>query len=340
MVRDWGRGLTPTAEQRQALLAWELADTRRARAWQITAENGLARIAERADLLQRCLQTPQLPLMSSAWQEQIPLLWSLWLPLARQIAIAQIRLKRPLIHGILGAQGTGKTTLAQILQRILAQLGQTAVCLSIDDFYKTYAEREQLRHCDPRLVWRGPPGTHDIGLAIQVLRQLRAAPTQPVMIPRFDKSLRAGAGDRVSDEPVVQASIVLFEGWCVGLRPIGEGAFDQPPSPIETAADRQFALEMNRRLADYLPLWSLLDQLTLLLPEDYRLSLWWRQLAEAAMRSEGRDGMSDADVRDFVHFFWRALHPQLFIPPLVQNGGVNLVIEVSSDRGLGAVYRP
>lgn len=340
IVSDWGRGQTPTASQQQALLAWELTDTRRAKAWQITFQNGPARIAERAALLQSCLQAPRRPITTPLWEKQIPLLWSLWLPLARQIAVAQTRLGRPLVQGILGAQGTGKTTLACMLQLILARLGQTAVCLSIDDFYKPYAEREQLRHRDPRLVWRGPPGTHDVSLAMQVLSQLQAAPPQPVLIPRFDKSLRAGAGDRVSPEPVNQVSIVLFEGWCVGLRPIDKAAFTQPPAPIETAADRQFALDMNRRLEAYLPLWALIDRLALLQPADYRLSLRWRQQAEAAMRAEGKPGMTDAQVREFVHYFWRALHPQLFVPPLVQHRGVDLVIEVSSNHGLGAVYRP
>src|SRR5919199_68137 len=270
-------------------------------------------------------------------------LLSLWLPFALQLAASRQQLGRPFIQGILGGQGTGKTTLGTVLTLILAQLGYRTLNLSLDDLYKTYAERQGLQEKDPRLVWRGPPGTHDVELGIELLDQLRQ-PNQPqsILVPRFDKSAWGGAGDRTTPEKVEDIDIVLFEGWFVGIRPIDPAVFDAPtPAPIETLADRMFARDMNEQLKDYLPLWERLDRLMLLYPADYRLSQQWRRQAEQQMIATGKSGMADAQIDRFVEYFWKSLHPELFIIPLTQNPSyVDLVVEINSDHTPGAIYRP
>ena len=270
-------------------------------------------------------------------------LCNLWLPLALQLAIGQKQLGRPLIQGILGGQGTGKTTLGTVLTLIFAQLGYRTLSLSLDDLYKTYAERQQLQEKDPRLVWRGPPGTHDIELGIELLDQLRQPnPVKPILVPRFDKSAWEGIGDRTTPESVEDIDIVLFEGWFVGVRPIDPAVFDTPtPAPIQTVGDRAFARDMNEQLQDYLPLWERLDRLMLLYPTDYRLSQQWRRQAEQQMIATGKSGMADAQIDRFVEYFWKSLHPELFIIPLTQNPSyVDLVVEINSDHTPGAIYRP
>jgi D-glycerate 3-kinase len=270
-------------------------------------------------------------------------LWNLWLPLAMQLASIRQQLGRPLIQGVLGGQGTGKTTLGAVLSLILSELGYRTLSLSLDDLYKTYDERQRLQKKDSRLIWRGPPGTHDVELGLQVLDQLRS-PSQPhpILIPRFDKSAWGGAGDRSTPEMVQSIDIVLFEGWFVGVRPIDARVFDaSTPAPIETSADRLFARDMNERLKDYVPLWERLDRLMVLYPSDYRHSQQWRRQAEQQMIATGKSGMTDAQVDEFVEYFWRSLHPELFITPLTQNSSlVDLVIEINPDHTTGAIYQP
>jgi D-glycerate 3-kinase len=275
-------------------------------------------------------------------QNRLDTLWLLWLPLAMQLLKERTALRRPLIQGILGGQGTGKTTLAAILTLILNQLGLRVCELSIDDLYKTYAERQALQTQDSRMKWRGPPGTHDIELGLSVLQRLRHAEADTtIAIPRFDKSLHNGAGDRAEAMMISGADIILFEGWFVGNRPVDPQVFDQAPPPIVTEGDRQFARDINRALADYLPLWALLDRLIVLSPTDYRLSQQWRREAEQRMRATGRSGMSDAEIDEFVLYFWRSLHPELFITPMCQQCDyVNLVIEIQPDHSPGRVYCP
>jgi D-glycerate 3-kinase len=272
---------------------------------------------------------------------QIPLnetLWSLWLPLGMQIADWRNAQTQPLIQGFLGGQGTGKTTLTEILTLILKHLGYHAISFSLDDLYLTHADRRALKAQDPRLVRRGPPGTHDLNLGLQILNQLKRG--EPTQIPRFDKSLWQGDGDRIAPRLVSEVDIVLFEGWFVGVRPIDPAQFENAPYPIVTAADRAFARDMNDRLQNYVPLWEQLDRLTVLYVPDYRLSQQWRKAAEHQMIAQGKPGMSDGEIESFVEYFWRALHPQLLIEPMITDATwVDFVITINPDHSSGAVRR-
>lgn len=337
--------LSPT--QWDSLLLEEWADPQRAIAWGCGPELGpeavVARLQRRWHWLTEVLPFhDQLPLPSAPLATYLPMYWHLWLPLAISLGEARSQQTQPLIQGILGGQGTGKTTLTLILRQLLSVMGYSTVELSIDDIYKTYAERSRIRQADPRLRWRGPPGTHDIDLGIATLDQLRSAQVgDQVAIPRFDKSLHGGEGDRIDPESLPAADIVLFEGWFVGARPISAEAFDHPPDPIGTEADRQFARAMNQRLVDYLPLWDRLDRLMVIVPEDYRLSKQWRLQAEHQMKAQGKPGMDDAVIDAFVSYFWRALHPELFITPLKHDPHhTDLVIEIRRDRTPSAIYSP
>ncbi|MBD1843738.1 glycerate kinase [Cyanobacteria bacterium FACHB-63] len=258
----------------------------------------------------------------------IETIWNLWLPLAMQIAEWKPR-DRGLIQGFLGGQGTGKTTLTRILTVILSQLGYRAISWSIDDLYLPYVDRVALRTRDPRMVRRGPPGTHDVQLGIEILTQFQQGQF-PIALPRFDKSAFGGEGDRTQPESINHADIVLFEGWFVGVRPI-ESEFRV--APIVTKDDQQFAREMNQQLKNYLPLWELLDRLIVLYVPDYQLSKQWRKQAEHRMIAQGKPGMSDAEIDQFVEYFWKALHPELFITPMVeQSKTVDLVLEIGAEH--------
>ncbi|MBL1177466.1 glycerate kinase [Pantanalinema sp. GBBB05] len=310
-----------------------------ARIFEINAENVSQQVRQRAELLRAiypgfCEFSQRL---GGKPDDYWDILWNLWLPLGMDLATQRQRLQRPFVQGILGGQGTGKTTLGAVLILILHQLGYQTLSLSLDDLYKTYADRQQLQVQDPRLIWRGPPGTHDVELGIQVLDQLRhPRPDQSILIPRFDKSLHQGAGDRIAPEAVKDVDIILFEGWFVGVRPIDPIQFETAPPPIVTETDRAFARDMNKRLHEYLPLWERLDRLMVLVPIDYRLSKQWRLQAEQQMIASGKTGMSEPEIAAFVDYFWQALHPQLFIPPLLQQA--DLVIEIQPDHSPSAVY--
>ncbi|MGV2389144.1 MAG UNVERIFIED_CONTAM: hypothetical protein LVR29_15420 [Microcystis novacekii LVE1205-3] len=51
-------------------------------------------------------------------------------------------------------------------------------------------------------------GTHDIALGIKVLEQV-CQQESPIFIPRFDKSLHQGQGDRIAAEQVERVDILF-----------------------------------------------------------------------------------------------------------------------------------
>lgn len=253
----------------------------------------------------------------------------IWVPLAFQIAHWRNAQSRVLIQGFLGGQGTGKTTLTKVLALLLNKLGYSTVSWSLDDLYLPYVDRVRLRTRDPRMIRRGPPGTHDVQLGIEVLQQFQRGEF-PISLPRFDKSAHGGEGDRSEPELITQADIILFEGWFVGVRPI--------VSEFEIVADQQFAQAMNQQLQSYVPLWELLDRFVILYVPEYQLSKQWRKEAEHKMIAQGKAGMSDAEIDEFVEYFWQALHPELFIPPLLKQA--DLVLEIGDGHSVRSINYP
>lgn len=350
ILQGWQRGSTPIATELAQVWQLEGADSGSAHAFGLNEENGLEQMEWRSQLFQQLLPAVMAQVKTLGFSDENAILlsfWRFWLPFCLQLGQIRQSLDRPLIQGILGGQGTGKTTLTEICGFILNALGYASVGLSLDDLYKTYRDRQELLKIDPRLRWRGPPGTHDVELGIQVLKQARQAQRQePILFPQFDKSLHAGAGDRITPKPVGAVDIIFFEGWFVGVRPVDPALFDPPLDPIVTEGDRQFARDCNQRLQAYLPLWELLDRLLVLHPVDYRLSQPWRKEAERKIKAQKKSGMNEEDIDVFVEYFWKALHPEIFITPLTQIPlftdvkCTNVIVEIKSDHSLGKIYRP
>jgi D-glycerate 3-kinase len=268
--------------------------------------------------------------LGDAW---IVPLWTVWLPLAGQLVDwRSANNAAPALIGLLGSQGSGKTTLTALLKILLDDQGLRVLPLSIDDFYLPYADRLALQVRDPRLIWRGPPGTHDVALLAPVLTQLRSGQAN-VLVPRFNKAAQNGAGDRQGFESVGAVDVVLLEGWLVGTRPVALSQLQQPLWPIVTPADQAFAVDMNQALYGYQSLWEQLDRLVVLPLADYRWSQPWRQQAEREMRHRGEAGMDDATVQQFVEYFWKALHPDRFIAPLkCDPAWADWIIEIGADH--------
>ena len=95
-----------------------------------------------------------------------------------------------LIVGLSGGQGSGKSTIAQILKIIIkARFNLNIINFSIDDYYKTYKERQKMSKKFSKLfLTRGVPGTHDTKLLFKHLKNFKNNNFSKVKIPQFDKS--------------------------------------------------------------------------------------------------------------------------------------------------------
>jgi D-glycerate 3-kinase len=206
-----------------------------------------------------------------------------FLPLAHDILQRARNSKQAPLVGVSGCQGSGKTTLAALLVLLLRELGGlNCVNLSIDDFYLTHAERQQLsRTVHPLLATRGVPGTHDVQLALDTIDALRKPGT--VAIPRFDKAI----DDRMPAEqwPRVDApvDVVVLEGWCLSIGPQTHTQLEQAINGLEEQEDTEGAWRryVNERIAgEYAQLYDSVDYLVMLKAPDFAKVFEWRQNQE------------------------------------------------------------
>lgn len=246
--------------------------------------------------------------------------------------------ERPLIVGVCGSQGSGKSTVCNTLTTRFRQAGLKVANLSLDDLYLPLAERVMLsRQVHPLFRTRGVPGTHDTKLGIETLDALGRA--GPVRLPRFDKAV----DDRrpVADWEEVQgpAQLVLFEGWCVGARPQTPEALAQPVNALEANedADGHWRRYANHALAaEYQGLFAKLDLLVLLAAPSFDVVLQWRTQQEHELRAQAKVGssgvMSDAAVARFIQHYERLTKHVLQEMP----GRADLVIRLAADRSVVA----
>lgn len=218
------------------------------------------------------------------------------------------------VLGIHGAQGTGKTTLADSLSRYLPDKKEcSVVCVSIDDFYLTRQQRQELAaSVHPLLATRGPPGTHDIDLASKTIQDIKAlAAGDSTKIPRFDKAIDDRAPE--SEWPTVSGPVdlVILEGWCIGSEPAEPDSLLEPVNELETNEDKDGAWRrfVNDSLALYEPLFDLIDGLLMLRPPNVETIFEWRLKQERELQQSNPDDskhiMSEPELRRFIQLFER-----------------------------------
>jgi uridine kinase len=111
---------------------------------------------------------------------------------------------RPILVGIAGGTGSGKTTVAR---RILEAFGDDAICLDMDSYYKdlSHLDREERRKIN-----FDHPDAFDTELFVEHLRALRQSSTIDKPIYSFTDSVRK---DRT--RTVVPSPVIIVEGILV-----------------------------------------------------------------------------------------------------------------------------
>jgi D-glycerate 3-kinase len=221
-----------------------------------------------------------------------------------------------LVLGVNGAQGSGKSTLCDFLRLILEKAyGCRVAGFSIDDIYKTRAERERLaREVHPLLITRGVPGTHDAGLGLATIRALKSAePCALTALPSFDKA----RDDRrpLPEWPRFRGrpDVIIFEGWCVGTSPQTDEALAEPTNELERNedADGAWRRHVNERLqGEYAELFGELDRLVMLRVPGMASVFEWRSLQERKLAEKtdpdsGHRLMDAAAIRRFIMHYER-----------------------------------
>lgn len=234
----------------------------------------------------------------------------------------------PRVLGVSGLQGSGKSTLAAQLAAAAQAAGLAAACVSLDDFYLTAAQRRALAgQVHPLLATRGPPGTHDVALAIDTLDALRAGGVPP--LPRFDKL----GDDRLPRErwpqPTRPLDLLVLEGWCLCVPAEPAEALHAPLNRLEREEDPDGTWRRwcNAALGhDYPPLWSRVDVLWFLQPPGFEVVVDWRWQQEQALQAAepGRRGMDRGQLERFVQHYERVSRQALRTLPGLADATVPL----------------
>lgn len=247
-----------------------------------------------------------------------------------------VRGRHPLVVGVCGSQGSGKSTVCKTLTTRLTQSGLKVANLSLDDLYLPLAEREKLaKHVHPLLKTRGVPGTHDVKLGVHTLHALAHAGRVP--LPRFDKAIDDRRPKQDWDSIEGPAQVVLFEGWCVGARPQTLDALDRPVNALEANedVDGRWRRYVNDALGgEYQRLFAKIDFLVLLAAPSFDVVLKWRTQQEHELRAQTTGDssgvMSDAALVRFIQHYERLTRHILIEMP----GRADLVIHLAPDRSV------
>lgn len=168
----------------------------------------------------------------------------------------------PLIVGIQGPQGSGKSTTARAVKNLLEDSdGYYIALLSLDDLYLPHDRLRSVAAAHPGnalLNGRGHPGTHDLELGrdiLERLQQLNVNARSPetvdeVNLPVFDKSLHNGGGARLpegsGDKIEGSIELVIVEGWCLGFYPLSDEELEKQYKAIRLQTDEGDAAKRER----------------------------------------------------------------------------------------------
>ncbi len=249
---------------------------------------------------------------SEPFRDKIGQLNKFYLPISKMIKDEYTKRKKTKVIGLTGGQGTGKSTISNILKIILKDAyNLKTVIFSIDDFYKTLQERKRMsKKISDLFLTRGVPGTHDTKMLFQCIKNLKNHKFKKISIPQFDKSI----DDRLQKKKWLNVkekpNIVIFEGWCVGVSAQKNKDLKSPINKLEKHKDNNkiWRKKVNFELKkDYKKIFNLIDKLIFLKVPSFKYVLKWRLLQEKKLRiiSKGNKTMSDKQVENFIMYYER-----------------------------------
>ena len=227
----------------------------------------------------------------------------------------RVKKNKPLIIGLAGGQGSGKTTISSILTLILQKYFKLNIFrISIDDFYKTRRDRRLLsKNKHPLLMTRGVPGTHDIDLMLSFFKKIKDKNFKSLEVPAFNKAIDDRCPRSLWYKVKSKPDVVIFEGWCVGARAQSSSQLKKPINSLEKTYDQgaKWREYVNNQLkTKYKRLFGQLDGLLYLKAKNFNLLREWRLKQEKKLWIQTKNKknlkiMSNEDIINFMQTYQR-----------------------------------
>ena len=223
--------------------------------------------------------------------------------------------KKPLIVGLAGGQGTGKTTITSIITIILKKYFKLNIFkISIDDFYKTRKQRTLLsKNKHPLLMTRGVPGTHDANIMLNFFKKIKVKKFKSLKLPKFNKAIDDRCKQSLWYKIKSKPDVIILEGWCVGARSQNFRELRKPINSLEKIHDQNFKWRqyVNYQLkTKYKKLFNQLDCLLFLKAKNFSLLRRWRLKQEKKLWLKSKNGkslkiMNKDEVKNFMDTYQR-----------------------------------
>ena len=219
--------------------------------------------------------------VSEPFRDKLGQLNKFFLPISQKIHRIYLNNNKTKIIGLTGGQGSGKSTISQILKIILKEgFNLNTVIFSIDDFYKTLKERKLMsKKINPLFLTRGVPGTHNTTLLLKCLKNLKSKNFKKFLIPKFDKSIDDRLSKMFWQNIKTKPDIVIFEGWCVGATPQKNKDLIAPINVLEKEKDKKRIWRnfVNKELKTrYKKIFKLIDIMIFLKIPSFEYVYKWR----------------------------------------------------------------
>ena len=217
--------------------------------------------------------------------------------------------KKPLILGLSGGQGIGKTTISSIITLILKKYFKLNIFkISIDDFYKTRKERFLLsKKIHSLLMTRGVPGTHDINIMLNFFKRVKKNNFKSLKLPKFDKAIddrcKKSSWYTIKKRP----DIIIFEGWCVGAMAQKNSMLKKSINSLEKTNDQNLIWRKfvnNQLKTKYKKLFGHLDNLLYLKAKNFNLLQQWRikQVKKLWLKLKKRKNLKIMNRLEVINF--------------------------------------
>ena len=246
-------------------------------------------------------------------RHQIQSLKNIYIPLSFWIEKQYTKRGKTLFLGLSGGQGSGKTTVSGILKIILKIFFKREVHVSsIDDFYKTHQDRQQMsKTIHPLFKTRGVPGTHETQLLKKFFIFFKRKNFKKFKLPKFDKSTDDRFKKRYWNNIKKKPEIVILEGWCIGAKPQSNALIKKPINILEKQEDENFIWRkyVNEKLKrEYKNLFAKIDHFIFIKIPNFKMVFKWRLLQEKKLKKKSHSNkkiMNYKEIKRFIMFYQR-----------------------------------